>query len=56
MTVRLSAQSHLQHFYQSFGFVPASSQYIEDGIPHLEMLLPPPPKDYPETSLQPSPR
>jgi len=55
MTVRLSAQSHLQHFYHSFGFVPASSQYIEDGIPHLEMLLPPPPKDSPKTSLQPSP-
>jgi ElaA protein len=55
ITVRLSAQSHLQPFYQSFGFVPASAEYLEDGIPHLEMLLPPPPKTPSPTALQPQP-
>lgn len=36
--VRISAQTHLQRFYGSFGFVTVSSQYLEDGIPHVEML------------------
>ena len=38
--VRISAQAHLQPFYSSFGFAAASEQYLEDGIPHLEMLRP----------------
>lgn len=37
-SIRISAQAHLQGFYNSFGFVTASAQYLEDGIPHLEML------------------
>lgn len=36
--VRISAQAHLEHFYRSFGFEVASSPYLEDGIPHIEML------------------
>jgi ElaA protein len=36
--IRISAQSHLERFYASFGFVVASQQYLEDGIPHVEML------------------
>jgi ElaA protein len=36
--VFLSAQSHLQKFYDSFGFKPVSDEYLEDGIPHLDML------------------
>jgi len=39
--VRISAQAHLQPFYSSFGFATASEQYMEDGIPHLEMLRSP---------------
>ena len=36
--VRISAQVYLERFYRSFGFVPASEPYPEDGIPHIEML------------------
>lgn len=36
--VFLSAQSHLTNFYASFGFRPVSEQYLEDGIPHVDML------------------
>jgi ElaA protein len=36
--VRISAQGRLRGFYQGFGFVAASDDYIEDGIPHLQML------------------
>ncbi|QDH71202.1 GNAT family N-acetyltransferase [Marilutibacter alkalisoli] len=38
--IRLGAQSHLQHYYARHGFVPASEPYVEDGIPHVEMLRP----------------
>lgn len=38
--VRISAQAHLQPFYQSLGFVTHSDVYLEDGIPHLAMRLP----------------
>ncbi|XZF13086.1 GNAT family N-acetyltransferase [Chitinophagaceae bacterium MMS25-I14] len=37
--VRIGAQLYLKYFYESFGFVQASDTYIEDGIPHIEMLL-----------------
>lgn len=36
----LSAQSHLQAFYASFGFSACSDAYDEDGIPHIDMQLP----------------
>lgn len=36
--VRISAQSYLQHFYESFGFEKVSEPYLEDDIPHIEML------------------
>ncbi|GAD22149.1 GNAT family N-acetyltransferase [Acidovorax sp. MR-S7] len=36
--VRISAQAHLQRFYGSLGFAPVSPEYLEDGIPHVEML------------------
>ncbi len=35
---RIGAQQRLEKFYQEFGFVTASDTYIEDGIPHVEML------------------
>lgn len=37
--IRISAQEYLRKFYQSLGFRPDSQVYLEDGIPHLEMLL-----------------
>jgi len=40
--VRISAQAHLQGFYGSLGFVPVSDEYLEDDIPHVEMLRSPP--------------
>ncbi len=36
--IELSAQAHLQRFYGSFGFRPISDEYLEDGIPHVDML------------------
>jgi ElaA protein len=38
-SVRISAQSHLEAFYSQFGFEPTGKNYLEDGIPHKEMLL-----------------
>jgi ElaA protein len=35
---RISAQSRLKAFYAGYGFKPVGSDYMEDGIPHLEML------------------
>lgn len=37
-TVRLSAQFHLQRFYASLGFEVCSEMYLEDDIPHVEMV------------------
>jgi ElaA protein len=39
--VRISAQAHLQRFYASFGFVAVGGEYLEDDIPHVEMLMAP---------------
>jgi len=36
--VRISAQSYLEQFYQNLGFEPTGKRYLEDDIPHLEML------------------
>lgn len=38
--IRIGAQAHLERFYGEFGFARASEPYIEDGIPHIEMLRP----------------
>lgn len=37
-SVRISAQSYLQRFYEGFGFRVVSEPYLEDDIPHVEML------------------
>lgn len=37
--VKISAQLYLLEFYQKFGFTVASEQYMEDGIPHIDMIL-----------------
>ncbi|MGC4079961.1 MAG: GNAT family N-acetyltransferase [Rubrivivax sp.] len=37
--VRISAQAHLERFYAGLGFEPVGEPYLEDDIPHLEMLL-----------------
>ena len=38
--IRISAQAHLQRFYGSLGFQPMGEVYLEDDIPHIEMLRP----------------
>ncbi|MCB9256695.1 MAG: GNAT family N-acetyltransferase [Chitinophagales bacterium] len=35
---RISAQSYLLPFYEEFGFEICSEEYLEDGLPHKEML------------------
>jgi ElaA protein len=37
--IRISAQTRLERFYAEIGFKPAGEPYMEDGIPHTEMLL-----------------
>jgi ElaA protein len=37
-SVRISAQSYLHDFYAKFGFFRVSEEYLEDDIPHMEML------------------
>jgi ElaA protein len=38
-TIRIAAQQRLEAFYASLAFRSASAPYIEDGIPHIDMLL-----------------
>ena len=37
--VFISAQEHLKPFYISFGFTQFGERYLEDGIPHIPMML-----------------
>lgn len=61
--VRISAQAHLQRWYGRFGFQSVGPPYLEDDIPHQEMLrpagLPPPPPagpaGRPDAVLDPAP-
>lgn len=36
--IRIGAQARLEKFYNQHGFVQNGEPYIEDGIPHIEML------------------
>lgn len=37
--VHIGAQAHLEGFYTSHGFVTVSDTYLEDDIPHIDMVL-----------------
>lgn len=37
-SIRISAQDYLLSFYSEFGFVDTGKKYLEDDIPHTEML------------------
>ena len=37
--IKIGAQLYLKKFYESFGFIQTSEMYLEDDIPHIEMLL-----------------
>lgn len=38
--IRISAQTYLLKFYEKFGFRSTGKEYLEDEIPHTEMLRP----------------
>ncbi len=37
--IKIQAQEYLCPFYSSYGFEAISESYLEDGIPHIDMLL-----------------
>lgn len=37
--IKIAGQSYLLDFYKSFGFKPVSDVYLEDGIPHVDLVL-----------------
>lgn len=37
--IEISAQSHLIPFYSNLGFKGMGEEYLEDGIPHLRMVI-----------------
>lgn len=36
--IKISAQKHLEKFYNTFGFISVGKDYLEDGIPHIAMV------------------
>ncbi|MEB1809326.1 MAG: GNAT family N-acetyltransferase [Bacillaceae bacterium] len=36
--IKIQAQQYLEHFYGSFGFKTISDVYLEDDIPHIDMI------------------
>ncbi len=38
-SIFLQGQEHLRNFYRSFGFKEVSEVYLEDNIPHVDMLM-----------------
>lgn len=38
--IKISAQQYLKKFYESLGFLQTSDTYLEDNIPHIEMIRP----------------
>ena len=38
-TIKISAQTYLKRFYNNLGFHKVGEEYLEDGIPHIGMLL-----------------
>lgn len=37
-TIKIQAQAYLINFYSSLGFEAVSEEYLEDNIPHIDML------------------
>lgn len=38
-SIQIGAQQYLESFYTSLGFEISGSSYLEDGIPHIHMVL-----------------
>lgn len=36
--IKISAQTYLLEFYGKYGFKKVSAEYLEDGIPHIDMI------------------
>ncbi|NQZ81005.1 MAG: GNAT family N-acetyltransferase [Colwellia sp.] len=36
--IKISAQEHLEKYYNQYGFIKISAMYLEDDIPHIAML------------------
>ena len=36
-SITVSAQAYLKNFYESLGFFAVGEEYLDDGIPHIEM-------------------
>ena len=39
--IRISAQTYLEKFYSDLGFLSEGETYLEDGIPHINMVYKP---------------
>ena len=37
-SIQISAQSYLKSYYEKHGFKATGKEYLEDGIPHMEMI------------------
>lgn len=37
--IRIAAQTYARSLYEKVGFIQNSEEFMEDGIPHIEMLL-----------------
>ncbi len=37
-TIRISAQTYLKQFYNNLDFYEVGEEYLEDGIPHINMI------------------
>ena len=37
--IRIEAQVYARAFYEAQGFVQTSGEFLEDGIPHIQMYL-----------------
>jgi len=38
-SIKISAQTYLKKFYESHGFSKVGEEYLEDGIPHIGMII-----------------
>ena len=37
--IKIEAQSYAKGYYEKFGFKQISDEFLEDGIPHIKMIL-----------------
>lgn len=37
-SIKIAAQTHLMKYYEQYGFEKISAEYLEDDIPHVDML------------------